>query len=93
MEQVHQHRHRLVLFLFLSLTFALLHRLQQTLQLPLKVTLHLQWAGKDLEGELAIIIEELIIRFSLLEPLRLAELVLVASRSTKRTEREKKEEN
>lgn len=66
----------------LELAFvAFLHGLQQTLQLPLEVTLHLQRASEDLKRELAIIVEKLIIRFGLLEPLRFTELVLVGSRS------------
>jgi len=47
--------------------------------LALEVLLHLQRTGEDLEGELAIVVEEFVIGLGLLEPLRLPELILVGS--------------
>lgn len=63
-----------------KLTIIIVQRFKKPLQLALKMLLHLQGTGEDLDGELAIVVEELVVGLRFLEPLRLPELILVGSR-------------
>jgi len=69
-------------------TITIVQGLQEPLQLALEVLLHLQRTGEDLEGELAIVVEQFVIGLGLLEPLGLPELVLIGSGNRRAVKRE-----